>query len=84
MQNQSATSNDSHASSNQSNWPPHYALHNLLVRHVCGTLMFVNLFVRLLVSFVNYFMIHVTFVMFVKKLERFVMFVRYVVLVIHM
>jgi hypothetical protein len=32
-----------------------------------------------LVSFVNYFVIHVTFVIFVKKFERFVVFVKYVV-----
>jgi vacuolar-type H+-ATPase subunit I/STV1 len=37
--------------------------------------MFLNLYVCLLMSFVNYFRRHVTFEMFVKKL---VMFVRYV------
>jgi hypothetical protein len=46
--------------------------------------MFVNLFVRILVSFLNYFVIHVTFVMLVKKLVRFMMFVRYVAMEIHM
>jgi hypothetical protein len=41
--------------------------------------MFVDLFLQVLVSFVNYFVIHVTFVIFVKKLLRFVVFVKYVV-----
>jgi hypothetical protein len=36
--------------------------------------MFVNIFVRLLMSFVNYFVRHVTFVMFV----RYVVFVTHI------
>jgi hypothetical protein len=51
---------------------------NLVVRHVYGIhWMFVDLFLRVPVSFANYFVIHVTFVIFVKKLVRFVVFVIY-------
>jgi hypothetical protein len=53
---------------------------NLVVGHVYGIhWMLVDLFLLVLVSFVNYFVIHVTFVIFVKKLVRFVVFMRYVV-----
>jgi hypothetical protein len=52
---------------------------NLVVRHIYGIhWMFVDLFMWVLVSFVNYFVIHVTFVIFVKKLVIFVVFRRYV------
>jgi hypothetical protein len=46
---------------------------NLVMRHVYGIhWMFVDLFLWVHVSFVNYFVVHVTFVIFVKKLVRFV------------
>ena len=88
MQNQSATSNTlmdrpTHRRTSQTGHLADFLL-NLVVRLVYGIhWVFVDLFLWVLVSFVNYFVIHVAFVIFVKKLVIFVVFVRYVVSIMY-